>query len=617
MDNNEGAGPHINMIKATPDREKDTLTPASIPLLATRGSQPSMDLASCFTEPAQVLHASVRDRDVARLGSLVAANQALVNSPSAWGTPLEVAVRCENAAAAQILLEAGAHPLRDDGDGDVYTTAMGLAAVNGLRDILKLFLAWLEPHLQQGEYQQQIEACLCAAAACGSGAVVYDFLAWTFVSWRPAALEAAWLAATGKWQADVVDMLFPLVPKDKATVERALRRAVGFKPILPAEERTGVTYEPADYLKQYRVVLRLLFAGAGANGLEHGDSGRPLLHMAASAVVLQGGLRALLDGGADPDIRQARGRTALHLLTSPVPVRGRGPQAEVHEAGIRLLLDKGASAMAADDEGEAGLHWAAMNCTADVFRLYLLSCPDRNAALAALNAHGETLLHYAAAGGQHEIVASLLDSGLDVHAVSHTGWTPLLCALAPTLVGGRRKTQRDALRTARLLLAHGATPPAATAEGWTALHCVGSYADGDAASDAADLARELLAHGGAPARDGRARAFDRLWLARVSGATRAALYGDEPWGFRVGQTLARCAGAEKTAVARDGLTPLHWAAERGSVAVAAVLLEAGADMALPDSTGATPRRLAAKSTLLEHEPQIKAALERLFAKQGA
>lgn len=577
-----------------------------------------MDSASCFTRSTQVVHASVRDGDVARLRSLVESDRALVHSRSAWGTPLEVAVHCDNAAAVQILLEAGADPLHDDGDSDsdVYATAMGLAASKGLRDISKMFREWLEPRLQQGEYQQRIEECLYAAAAHGCGAIVYDFLAWTAFSWSQKARDTAWLVAIGKWEADVVDMLYPWVQKDEATIKKALRRAVTLKTMLASDERTGVSYEPADYLKQYRIVLRLIFTGGDANGLEYGDSGRPLLHMAISNVVLQGGLRALLDGGANPDIRQTRGRTALHLLTLPTHVHGQGPRAEIHEAGIRLLLDKEASAVAADDEGETPLHWAAMNCATDIFSLYLDSCTNRDTALSSQNAHGETLLHYAAAGGQYDTIKLLLDNGLAVDPISHNNWTPLICALAPALVGGRVKTQADALRTAQLLLARGATPTTITAEGWTALHCAGSYPDGDAEGGAAALARELLAHEGVPALDSRARGFDRLWLSRISRAASLDLYGTEPWGFRVGKTLARCAATE-TAVVKDGLTPLHWAAERGAVGVAKVLMAHGADPALRDSTGSTPLRLVAKSQLLESQPDVKKAVRELFEGQGA
>lgn len=100
---------------------------------------------------------------------------------------------------------------------------------------------------------------------------------------------------------DMFDVFDPMMLKDQATIEEALRKALKFKPMLTEEEKAGVIYKPDDQLKQYCVVIRLLFAGGNVHGL-YGDASKPLLHMACSGNLLQDELCALLDGGANSDI---------------------------------------------------------------------------------------------------------------------------------------------------------------------------------------------------------------------------------------------------------------------------------------------------------------------------
>ncbi|RYP74298.1 hypothetical protein DL771_003119 [Monosporascus sp. 5C6A] len=592
-----------------------------------------MNFNEAFTRPSEALHACIRDGDLPRLRRLLASGQrALINGDSVWGTPLDVAVRCDNINAAHILLEAGADPL-GQGNCDAYITSMELAAILGRREMSRLFRDTLELQLpldrdevKFDERRRFLARCLGAAAVYGHGNIIGDYLDWTFYQWSPREKEMVLFCAAERWQADVVNLLLGKVVYDKVTLEKALSMAVGCKPMLIEEERSGVQYEKADYDKQYRAVVRLLDAGCEANRLEQG---RPLLHLAISGIVLQGALRALLERGVDPDARGRRGRTALHQLTCPVPVDGHSPmRTAFHETGIRLLLSKGATVTCPDEEGETPLHWAAMNCNTDIFHLYLSHCADENAALSSQNHHGETLLHYAAAGGQSATIEFLLSRGLDVNANSDTGWTPLVCALAPTHRGdplGRFRTRRtkseaEAVNAARLLLSYGANPTIITAEGWTLFHCVGSYPqkqddETDTSATAAVLAQELVSRDDMPPLDSRARGFHRPGLWRISDAARLDLYGSEPWGYRVGKTLARCSATE-TDVTKYDLTPLHWAADRGAVGVVKVLIAGGAILTSKDSTGSTPLTLAVKSQSLKYGTQLHDELKAVLKDDG-
>ncbi|RYP05914.1 hypothetical protein DL765_009686 [Monosporascus sp. GIB2] len=571
-----------------------------------------MNFNGAFTRPSEALHACIRDGDLPRLRRLVASGQrALINGDSVWGTPLDVAVRCDNIDAAHILLEAGADPL-GEGSFDHYRTSVELAAILGRRDMSRLFRDTIEqqPPLDRDgvefdEHRPFLLGCLSAAAAYGHDNVVGDYLDWTFYRWSSGAKETALFCAAERWQANVVDLLLRKVVYGKVTLEKALTMAVSCKPMMIEEERSGVQYEEADYDKQYRAVIRLLDAGCDVNRLEQG---RPLLHLAISGIVLQGALKALLERGVDLDARQRRGRTALHQLTCPVPVNGHSPmRTALHETGIRLLLSKGATVTCADKEGETPLHWAAMNCNTDIFHLYLSHCADKNAALSSRNHYGETLLHYAAAGGQSATIEFLLSRGLDVNAKSDNGWTPLVCALARTQLGDplgqfrtrRAKSEAEAVNAARLLLSHGADPTIITAEGWTLFHCVGSYPqkqddETDMSATAAVLAQELVSRNDMPPLDSRAQGFHRPGLWHISYAARLDLHGSEPWGYRVSKTIARCSATE-TDVTKHDLTPLHWAADRGAVGVVKVLIAGGAVLTSKDSTGSTPLKLAMES----------------------
>ncbi|KAI0383639.1 ankyrin repeat-containing domain protein [Hypomontagnella monticulosa] len=586
-----------------------------------------MNFETAFTRPSEILYACIRDNDLDRLRNLLASGQhSLIHAQSPWGTPLDVAVRCDNIAAAEILLGAGENPLDDGGDSDLYTTAMELAALKGQRGMSRLFRDALESRRLldmdiDGDLEERrglLARCLWKAAAYGHGDLVADYLDWEALPWSAGSKEVALRQAAGRWENGVVDVLLSKANYDMEALEKALSAAVNLKFTLIDEERTGVSYEEADHTKQYNVVTRLLDAGCDANGLERGT---PLLHLAISSIVLQGSLRALLERGIDPDTKHERGRTALQILTCPIPLYGRGPRTVLHEAGIRLLLSKGANVTTGDDEGETPLCWAAMNCSTDIFRLYLSHCVDRDAALSSRNLHGETLLHYAAAGGQYDTIEFLLGCGVDVNAISDNGWTPLICALTPTVLGqlpgrfgGRTKTEIDAMKSAKLLLSHGADPTVVTSEGWTTIHFVGSYTNRETETDAAALTRELLARPSMPTLNTPAQGFDRLWLPRISDSAKRDLFGSEPWGFRIGKTLARCAATE-TAVVKHGLTPLHWAAERGAVGVVKVLVAAGADPTARDSVGATPLKLAVKSELLKYNEDIREEL-RVILKDG-
>jgi ankyrin repeat protein len=176
---------------------------------------------------------------------------------------------------------------------------------------------------------------------------------------------------------------------------------------------------------------------------------------------------------------------------------------------------------------------------------------------------GRTVLHFAAQGGQAETVELLLRHGADARATADDGRTPLHVA---------------ALGCVEVLLAHGADVNAKDGAGRTPI----SYA----AENGADALVAKLAERGA-----------------ALGVFEAAILGTTDL---LGPILAQRPAAVRD---RDGhqRTPLHYAASRGQVAVAEMLLAAGADPNAHDEHGVTPLELAVEAgspqlveTLLAH-----------------
>jgi ankyrin repeat protein len=216
-----------------------------------------------------------------------------------------------------------------------------------------------------------------------------------------------------------------------------------------------------------------------------------------------------------------------------------------------------------DKTGDTPIHILARNGPSSLFK----HCLGKSNNAWPRTAHGETLLHAAAAGNQVEIVKDLLSACADVNDRFPSGWTAII--FAPSLV------------MVRELLIHGANVNDASDSGWTALHRVADLStDRD---EATELATLLLSQNA----NTEARAVVPGW--RFGGEHRPTLAG-----YRVELAVVEQSQVDPGGVIMDQ-TPLHWAADTGAVGIVKALLQSGANPSAKDSTGATAALCASNS----------------------
>lgn len=130
---------------------------------------------------------------------------------------------------------------------------------------------------------------------------------------------------------------------------------------------------------------------------------------------------ALLEAGADVNVRNKVGATPLHMAA-----------AHGHSLIVMLLLRCNATINARDRDGFTPLHLAAQYNHPDVVALLIDWGADLNA---RTKDAGLTPLHWAAFIGHPQTVKVLLDNGADIFAADHAGRTAYKWALQSTRVG--------------------------------------------------------------------------------------------------------------------------------------------------------------------------------------
>lgn len=361
------------------------------------------------------------------------------------------------------------------------------------------------------------------------------------------------------------------------------RDGLGRTPLFQTSSRNR-----ADFLLQH---------GADPNARD--DQGCPLLHFAIDShwEQLAG---ALLDAGADVNATW-EGWTALDLAiaqncpaladairrhggisTGKGPIFGAILHGDAAELERILMLEEEQIAAALMD-GTTPLHIAALDSNPELARILL----RHNAPVDARDDEHETPLHWAAHTGNARVVALLLEHGADPNARNEYGMTPLW---------ERRDWDNtvDLLKYSISFFSTPITPAFDSMEAmmWRRLE-----------RNRRTVAALLLRHGAD---------VDAIDYGNETPLCQAARVDLDPAIVRMFLEY----GAEVNVRNTNGDTPLHTAAEEGSVEMLRLLLRHGADLDARNDQGETPLyRIIFRGELHEY-PDRMAALK-LLLRNGA
>ncbi|KAF4443202.1 hypothetical protein F53441_11511 [Fusarium austroafricanum] len=356
------------------------------------------------------LYVAICKDDLDKVRELIASSPSLVEEETYYGTPLLVAVFCDNLDAVTVLLDAGANPLARVSGTDDLASALTVAGRENKQAIL--YQLWTHIKPTEGiSKPNQINYCFSESAAWGqvdSVANLFDWYGWTMET-----LECALNRAAQRWKVYVAEFLISKVKFEQKALDKVLAFAIDYKVLMNSTNEYRISYEGVDYIEQKQLVKLLLHAGAYVN-TEH--FGIPLVIFAAMNINLVGALSVLLENGADPNT--------------------------VDRQGIRLFLGHKASILQKDESGAMPIHEAAYGTNLRILLLELFTLPNqaqRNDAIGSVNNYGTSLLHYAAAGAKLGVIEYLIS---------------------------------QAIQAAQILFDHGADPLITTAEGWTPLHAI-------------------------------------------------------------------------------------------------------------------------------------------------
>jgi ankyrin repeat protein len=357
----------------------------------------------------------------------------------------------------------------------------------------------------------------------------------------------------------------PLIEAIKRGDTAAVRALLHKRADVNAAEADGTTaLHWAVHAESRDLVTMILRAGADVSAANrYGVTPLMLASAAGSAAIVD----ALLEAGADPNTATAEGETVLMTAarTGSTDVAAR-------------LLARGAAVNARETwRGQSALMWAVAEHHADTVNLLIAAGADVH----ARSAKGFSPLLFAIRSGDTEIVKSLLGAGADVNEAAGDGTTALVLAI-----------WNAHYELAAFLLERGADPNTDT-PGGTALHAVTrtrNYEYGKV-------------HRPAPVQTG---SVSDLELAKI-----LFQHGANP-NAQIVKPLARQGSFDNNYLPLVGATSFLLAARAADPTLMRLLLEYGADPAIPTKQQVTPLMVAAGAGYVQGQ-SIGGERERLEA----
>jgi uncharacterized protein len=379
------------------------------------------------------------------------------------------------------------------------------------------------------------------------------------------------------------------------------------------------------------LIERLLKAGADPNTALPG--GETALMTAARSGNVEA-IGVLLAHGADVNTRErTRGQTALMWAAGQNNVGAIralvAAGADVHARSVERFRSGRAMDGAAEATSGARVEFTALMFAVrrghmDATRTLL----ELGANVNDTTADGTGTLAVAIINGHWELAALLVERGADVNAAGQ-GWTPLhqlarsrapnIGVLPPPVATGRLSS----FELAKLLVARGADINARATKnmndgyrlfmsriGATPLLMAAKGVD-------VELLRLLLAHGADPLAPNAAGTTPLMAAAGVDMAYQGEDSGTNEDALASVKLLLE-AGADLTAVNKNGETALHGAARRGANAVVQLLVDQGARLDIVSKRGLTPLNFAEgkSEAVLRAQPQTAALIREMMQARG-